>query len=284
MKNLKVYALAGVAAVAVVGGTFAYYQAQSTFTNAFSTTGYSTSTIERFNPDEATNWQPGQELDKEVYAVNTGNGDVWVRVKFEEQWTNAQDAMGVLDSRSAEFNAISPGEGRQESKTDGHTITEGKQDGSVVYKKFGENIITTDEKEPKKWFLGTDGWYYYTSKLTNTTGENTTPKLLDSVTLCGDVDMGKKAEVEAYILVDKDSPDVPVYDAATAQEKGWLLKKPTTIPAGKTLFSCFVDGVDSTAKGYSGASYALDIEVQIVQADANAAEGWLVKPGTVQQQ
>lgn len=43
--NKKVYGLIGIAALAAVGGTFAYYNASQTFNNPFDTTNFGTSII-----------------------------------------------------------------------------------------------------------------------------------------------------------------------------------------------------------------------------------------------
>ncbi|MDR1815889.1 MAG: BsaA family SipW-dependent biofilm matrix protein [Clostridiales Family XIII bacterium] len=73
------------AAAIAVSGTFAWFTAKDSVTNRLSTdmvTDGSTTIVEIFNPP--TIWKPGEEVTKRVYVVNTGSGDVLVRVSFEE--------------------------------------------------------------------------------------------------------------------------------------------------------------------------------------------------------
>ena len=65
MNNKKaLIALALVALVGVVGGTFAYFTSNATFTNEFTTGTYSTSVTEEFvSPD---NWTPGTTTTKKI--------------------------------------------------------------------------------------------------------------------------------------------------------------------------------------------------------------------------
>lgn len=105
MKNKKaLIALALVALIGVVGGTFAYFTSNTTFTNKFTTGTYSTSVTEEFvSPD---NWTPGTKTTKKVNVNNTGSVSIVARAKYTEKWTAADGTTldGVRDGqRVAQF-------------------------------------------------------------------------------------------------------------------------------------------------------------------------------------
>ena len=74
-----------VAAVMIAGSTFAWFTSQDEVTNRLSANAdYNVSIVESFTPPK--NWIPGQLVNKEVYATNTGNIGAFVE----------QDVSGVL--------------------------------------------------------------------------------------------------------------------------------------------------------------------------------------------
>lgn len=67
------------AATITVGSTFAWFTSKDEVTNRLSASAeYSVAIAESFQPPE--NWVPGQEINKDVSAVNTGNVDAFVRM------------------------------------------------------------------------------------------------------------------------------------------------------------------------------------------------------------
>lgn len=91
MKKVKskksLIALAVIAIVGVIGGTFAFYTSTASFANIFKTKPYSTEFTEEFtSPDD---WTPGTTTSKKVFAKNTGDVPVAVRVSYTEKWVNA---------------------------------------------------------------------------------------------------------------------------------------------------------------------------------------------------
>lgn len=87
MKNKKpLMALAGVALLGAVGGTFAYFTSSTTFENIFKSSPYSTKATETFKSPE--DWTPGTTTDKTLTVENTGEVEVAVRVKLTETWTS----------------------------------------------------------------------------------------------------------------------------------------------------------------------------------------------------
>lgn len=296
-KNVKVLALAGVGAVALVGGTLAYYTASQTFNNPFSTDNYGTSSVEKFNPSDGQNWRPGVEVDKEVYATNTGDGEVWVRVKFDEKWMRENQSFIEFASKDEKFNPASDAAGEYQVDTDTSDDLQGyedglvEKDGSVVYKKFAsENIVdAAANKTVQKWYFS-DGYYYYTSALK--TNEQT-KTLLNSVTLCSDTDMGRFDENTYYTVVEKGSA-APEFDASkwTLGECDFdaSLKGKEDDPDYAAKYQAYLDKdvytykenkLNEEMQGYANADYELDITVEFVQADAEAADtsAWDWYPG-----
>lgn len=168
-KKKKVIGVAGLAAVALVGGTFAYFSQQTTVDNPFDTARYGTIVTEDFNPEDGEDWEPGVEVNKDLYVDNTGDRDVVVRVKFEDFWSrDGEQFKEVLG-----LDALSV---YQKDPTDG--LVDGDQ--SVVHKYFANM---------EKWmFNEKDGYFYYKTNLGK--GQNT-GLFLDKVQLDKDTDMGE---------------------------------------------------------------------------------------------
>ena len=97
-----------VAGVTVAGSTFAWFTSKDEVTNRLSASAeYGVAIAENFQPPET--WVPGQEINKDASAVNTGNVDAFVRMYLDgnmrllqqnkaetttAQW-NASDAFGT---------------------------------------------------------------------------------------------------------------------------------------------------------------------------------------------
>ena len=85
-----------VAAVIMAGSTFAWFTSQDEVTNRLSASAnYDVSIAEDFQPPE--NWLPGQKINKDVSAVNTGNVDAFVRM-----WLGGQ--MRLLNEETTASN------------------------------------------------------------------------------------------------------------------------------------------------------------------------------------
>lgn len=314
MKNKKLYGLVGVGALAVVGGTFAYYNASQTFVNPFKTSNYGTVATERFNPTgDAHDWEPGETIDKKVMATNTGQGTVWVRVKLDETWKLANGTEHTITYKTSQndfLNKFQPnidmdGNNTHQNPKDGKVKSD---EGSVVMKNltFGTNA-PTEEKDG--WYY-LDGYFYYTKPLAQ--GESTKTPLLDGVTLYKDTDMGyfrnfagfkvakKDAEPETIIPSDEIIAE-SIYDIdgniikMADPSEGWYLMEVKgalpmndegqvlagvgsndvlTLADDESFFTYKANKLDSNRPGYSNADYSLDITVEFVQADEEAAQSF----------
>ena len=96
-ENKVLIAALGVAAVTVAGSTFAWFTSKDEVTNRLSASAsYGVSIAEDFTPPE--DWTPGQEINKDVSAVNTGNVDAFVRVGLLHDATLTVKDAGVAVS------------------------------------------------------------------------------------------------------------------------------------------------------------------------------------------
>lgn len=91
---------AAVAAMVVAGATFAWFTSQDEVTNRLSAEAdYNVSITESFTPPE--DWTPGQEINKDVSAVNTGNIDSLVNLTFGHSFTVTGKGTPITASAAA---------------------------------------------------------------------------------------------------------------------------------------------------------------------------------------
>lgn len=290
MKKMKIYGLVGVAALAAIGGTFAYYSAEQTFNNPFDTINYSTSSTEKFNPNgDNKDWKPGSTVEKKVFATNTGDGDVWVRIKFDEKWTRGGNVL-VFDPSVVPYGddyqfgskdglekfgvagyAFIAGDSSKHQGVGNDYKTDGlvnEDTGSVVMK----NLVANWDVN---WAFNEDDGYFYYKEVLKTGKE--TELLLDSVTLCADTDMGYFDNPVYYIAVDKGA-DKPVFNVEgwkkleeENKEKdfdGWKYgtpEKDNSDLKGKDVYTFKGNILDDSRPGYANADYELDITVDFIQ-------------------
>ena len=229
-KNKKIAGVAGLAAIMVIGGTFAYFNQTMTVTNPFDTGKYDTNVTEDFKPEDGNNWEPGAEVNKDVTVKNTGDYDVLVRVKLTEKWVN---------------------------KTTSNTVAENttglKGDASQVDAKDG--LTTGDYSVAEN---GGDGYWYYK---TNLAAGTDTGKFLDAVKLLEDADMGKYTVTNYYTTAETKPGESAIGDDPATQ---WVAYTGNVPQAAK--HSMAVTKQDPNATGYGNANYTLTITAQTVQA------------------
>jgi alternate signal-mediated exported protein len=266
MKNKKkVTALiAGLLAVALIGGIWAYYSSTTTLSNEFKTKEYGSETREKFSPP--CDWQPGQEIDKELKVKNTGDYELFVRIKMNETWTRSGLSQSIASTQT-NFLPTTTTTALQLNPTDG--LVAG--DGSVVYKNLVNQVSPTPGTPANNWtFNPADGYWYYNQKLA---AGSTTALLLESVTLCLDTDMGHMITTYYYTTAATEPADTNIGSNPATQ---WVTYT-GAVPTG-TTFTRSVSALDPTAMGYASATYTLDITTEVIQATAEArdAAGWAV--------
>ncbi len=262
--NKKIIGVLGLASVALVGGTFAYFTQTSTIDNPFNTAKYGTVVTEEFHPEDGDKWNPGAEVNKDLYVDNTGDRDVVVRVKYEEFWSrntvegdpttaveiktlDSTQTMGAIDQADPEDGLI-------------------ELDGTVVHKIFAP------EAEGKWSDLQEDGYYYYLTRLQPNTS---TGKFLDKVKLDGYADMGKMM-TQYYYTTSEEKPPVTDLSQWTILGEPQPAKGSKVTPPDGSRFTMGVTapGNDENGNpllGYSAAYYTLRITVETVQATDKAA-------------
>ena len=90
------------AALIIAGSSFAWFTSKDEVTNRLSASGdYDVSIVESFAPPEK--WVPGQAVNKDVYAVNTGNVEAFVKESVTSVMTIVtEDAYKTTDDKPDE--------------------------------------------------------------------------------------------------------------------------------------------------------------------------------------
>ena len=129
--NKALIALALVALIGIVGGTYAYFTTTSRLTNEFKTGTYSTSVTEQF--ESPTNWTPGTTTQKKVNVTNNGTVSIVARASFTESWTAANGSSLNLTKDGAKVAQFTVG-------------ADWVQEGNYYYynKILGQNATSTD--------------------------------------------------------------------------------------------------------------------------------------------
>ncbi|CAK7046491.1 MAG: hypothetical protein ENTB_02253 [Enterocloster aldenensis] len=283
MKKLNKKAAAGIGlgALALVGGTFAYYSQTASLDNPLSTGKYTTQLVEDYTPP-TEDLKPGAKWDKNVGAENTGDYPVLVRVSMKENWSykGAMDPYKTILSNSELFdNGTYAGgifDAAQINDTDGLTPAE---DGTVVHK----NILTD-----AGWIDGGDGYWYWNGVLEKKgSDKSSTTHLLEGLTMATDIDLGHY-ETKEYYAIAETQPDLDNTNAWTLID--WTqvddenndglkdirdLAAVTAIPEGESLFRKSESNLDSDKKGYGDSNYTLTVTSEFVQATKDAVtDSW----------
>lgn len=270
--NKKLTAIGGLAALAVVGGTWAFFTQDTTIHNKLTTEGeYGLNTTEKFNP--GSEWAPGIEVEKKITVKNTGKGAVLVRVKMDENWAykGTETLFGKWNSKQDAFTEI-----KLEELADGNPANDPS---SVVHKNLDNNFIQTIPLEKQnKWYLADDGYWYFCNKLE---GGEETANLLNSIKLDDNTDMGRMKNTYYYKVVNKgdEEPDFDAntwkkMNAKTEEEAQTELAKiaESEENQGKDIYMTLETKTDENAKGYSDAGYTLNITTEAVQATLDAVK------------
>ncbi len=101
MKKRAALGLAGLAAVAAIGGTWAYWNQNLSVDNNFQAGNFDSDIVEQFEPEE--DWLPGETVEKVVSVKNSGNVDMAVMAKITQKWDG--ERMVFEDSEGNEVSA-----------------------------------------------------------------------------------------------------------------------------------------------------------------------------------
>ncbi len=288
----KLLALAGIAAVAGIGGSLAYFNQTLTAENVFDTGIYDTELVEEFKPSEGENWEPGTTVNKDVTIKNTGTLPVVVRVKFQEKWESRQNPGKVLYEMDTTVNKDKLGtEGDARNKFE--NVYQGNPSDGMTGETVDDSVVYKHMIPDGKWVYNpADGYYYYLEILPeikeNNQGEKIvaeTTKLLDGVTLAENTDMGAYREARYYTTVENrpesDSEDwiefatrsnaSPLgYEYLSTREINEMLKA-----QGDDKIITYMKSATEMLgglSGYSQADYTLLVTAQTVQTTKQAVK------------
>lgn len=295
--NKKSFGLIGLAALTVVGGTWAYFSQSAAITNPFTTKTYDSTVIEHFNPADGDNWTPGAEVEKAVMAKNTGDYPVLVRVKMEEVWSRSGEGefKKVTSENGKAFNSATLGNNGYDA------LQYAKDDGIVeadkLYDDDGDDSVVHKALQLKAdgWIDGNDGYWYWNNILQPTV---MTEPLMNSVTLAANTDMGLFGTTNYYYVMTKSEAETakdknensalkdgeinPLFDMESYMLEGkktWesaadAEAEKTAAAAAKAAGNYFFrkskSGLEDGKKGYADASYDLTVITEFVQATSDA--------------
>lgn len=156
----KSYWLAGLLAMCCIGGVFAYWTQELLVHNEFKTARYDTKIEEEFVPPE--NWEPGQEINKDVWISNKGTVPVFIKATLHQEWIRTQNVTDL------DGEVIKPSAGEKfplsfETK-DGDEYAAQIKWGDVVLLASGRksnidlglDVADSIEKTSGKWLLTSD--------------------------------------------------------------------------------------------------------------------------------
>lgn len=95
MKKKAALGLAGLAAVAAIGGTWAYWNQNLSVDNEFKAGNFDSDIVEEFKPEE--DWLPGETVEKVVSVKNSGNVDMAVMTKITQKWDGEKLTLQAAD-------------------------------------------------------------------------------------------------------------------------------------------------------------------------------------------
>lgn len=162
--------IAAVAAVAVlgIGGTIAYNQDRMVFDNIFNLGDDVIEYTEHF--ESPSNWQPCQEVAKDVIATNKNETPRYVRMKIDKYWRTSNTTTPASDHATTDLPL---------------TWTDS---GGVEHEYAIINMQNTND------WIYRDGWYYYKNAINKNVSTNS---LLESVTLNCDANFASQVTYSA---------------------------------------------------------------------------------------
>jgi len=215
-KKIATLLIAGVLALGVVGGSFAWYTSSDKAVNSFSTAGDTDggdSSINIIEPDwdekspaNSNNLEPGGIVAKRVSVENLVTYNQFIRVKLTKVQIDAN--------------------GKEITDTANNVA---KFQENIIYD-FGTNVETDVDKAAGKW-VEQGGYYYYIGKVTakDTVGD-TTSLLLENAKLSSEA--GREWEgIKFNIKVDAEA--IQSVNNAIYDQNGWALDNASAV--GKLL-------------------------------------------------
>lgn len=163
-----------IAAVIMAGSTFAWFTSKDEVTNRLSASAsYNVTIAETFTPPEE--WVPGQEVNKDVFAVNTGNIDALVKQTISSKITVTNEAEGDDLTKALPAKAVKLGtqySKTQDALSDSYTYSADEVTAIMAGSLLAYTNNTTDVTKVGRLTVNVDG----------TTKTTTTPALTQAPT------------------------------------------------------------------------------------------------------
>lgn len=245
-KHWRVFTLAALCAVVMIGVSWAYWSQEYTVANEFQLGTYRTGIVEEF--ESPTNWRPGDQVNKDVEIRNEGTVPVYVQVVLSQEWLRREDVYDregnaipprkgepfplTFETKDGEAYAAQIGWGSEVvvlSREDGVSKTLGLPRIADIREAFGKWVVTSETPDAEGDYKA-----YYMGILS---GEATTPRLIEDVRMHPDI--------EATVLGDH-----------TVWDKG-----------NQTWVTTFTNNPTSS---YENAHYNLGVTMYTVQATKEA--------------
>lgn len=281
-KKILIGAL-GVAAVIAAGSTFAWFTSSDEVTNRLTASAdYGVSISESFTPP--TEWLPGQEIKKEVAAVNTGNIAAYVRLDLKHALQGTQAGDGVAYSSSVATTGLTPLTANEIKTLEAggylaYTDAEDVPTGAVTATPTAKGLYIyrrqiTDGLAYSGYYCDGAGNYYglVTTKLDN--GDITVDAVLtptNAAAAAGDADYGKLSAVSGVKL--QNTKALVTGDPTSTLAKKAASGKWTSAEwADATHILVTYPGADTTS-----ALKTNDDIVFVLELDENAKTNWTYK-------
>ncbi|MBQ8965426.1 BsaA family SipW-dependent biofilm matrix protein [Ruminococcus sp.] len=154
----------GIAAFVVAGATFAWFTSQDEVTNRLSAEAdYNVAITESFTPPES--WTPGQEVNKDVSAVNTGNIDSLVNLSLGHSFTVTGKGVPVTASAAASADLAA----KNAAEITEDEAKAAQAGGSVIYNK---NKVAEEAREASEDPFTEDGLYLFRREVKKTVDDD----------------------------------------------------------------------------------------------------------------
>lgn len=267
MKLNKKAGLVGVAAVALVGGTWAYYTGSLSLENPLDTGHYDNVLVEDYTPPTEV-VKPGAEITKEVGVKNTGDYPVMVRIKMDESWDRGDANIITLSSKDGAKFLINYDEDKkaylanQATNADAPAGTTADTDGLTE----GDETVVAKTLDLTHWvFNPADGYWYFNGVLGK--GENS-GNLMEKINIATNIDLGYY-EVKDYYYIGAENTDkfaIPDADAENPNVDGW--KPYTVVKENDKVTDIEIDGLSVTDKNEDGVIDAIDMAMVLRETGA----------------
>ncbi len=190
MKKKAALGLAGLAAVAAIGGTWAYWNQNLSVNNEFKAGNFDSDIVEEFKPEE--DWLPGETVEKVVSVKNSGNVDMAVMTKITQKWNDENLTLQAVDG--TEYAAeVQWGENVAAFAAPGVADVAAPMGIEKTVDSFADAADTWVLADIKEQEDGSMDLYFIYSGIVEEAGE--TPALLTSVTMNSSIKSGITSKV-----------------------------------------------------------------------------------------